>query len=124
MESMDKGGNFIGYLHADGLNLSVSLVEEGLAKVHFTAERGNYFKSLTAAEERAKAARKNVSVITFSWAQLYRTAKSGLVSLSAASADTFYPCIRLGCSLAKRNHPGVPLLFPCPIVVVAEVLTE
>ena len=61
---MDKGGNFIGYLHADGVNLSVSLVEEGLAKVHFTAERGNYFKQLSAAEERAKKAKKNVSNFT------------------------------------------------------------
>ena len=63
VESMDKGGNFIGYMHADGINLSVSLVEEGLAKVHFTAERGNYYKPLTAAEEKAKSARKNVSYL-------------------------------------------------------------
>ena len=61
VESMDKGGNFIGYMHAEGLNLSVALVDEGLSKVHFTAERGNYFKQLSAAEEKAKNARKNVS---------------------------------------------------------------
>jgi staphylococcal nuclease domain-containing protein 1 len=58
VESMDKGGNFIGWLYVDGLGLSTSLVEEGLAKVHFTAERGNHFKQLQAAEAKAKAANK------------------------------------------------------------------
>uniref|UniRef100_A0A671Z3U9 Staphylococcal nuclease domain-containing protein n=1 Tax=Sparus aurata TaxID=8175 RepID=A0A671Z3U9_SPAAU len=39
VESMDKAGNFIGWLHIEGLNLSVALVENALSKVHFTAER-------------------------------------------------------------------------------------
>uniref|UniRef100_A0A665VG68 Staphylococcal nuclease domain-containing protein n=1 Tax=Echeneis naucrates TaxID=173247 RepID=A0A665VG68_ECHNA len=39
VESMDKAGNFIGWLHIEGVNLSVALVENALSKVHFTAER-------------------------------------------------------------------------------------
>ncbi|XP_030639372.1 staphylococcal nuclease domain-containing protein 1 isoform X3 [Chanos chanos] len=39
VESMDKAGNFIGWLHIEGVNLSVALVESALSKVHFTAER-------------------------------------------------------------------------------------
>uniref|UniRef100_A0A8C7Z9A0 Staphylococcal nuclease domain-containing protein n=1 Tax=Oryzias sinensis TaxID=183150 RepID=A0A8C7Z9A0_9TELE len=38
VESMDKAGNFIGWLHIEGVNLSVALVENALSKVHFTAE--------------------------------------------------------------------------------------
>jgi len=60
VESMDKGGNFIGWLYVDGMGLSTALVEEGLAKVHFTAERGNHYKSLVQAESKAKEAKKNV----------------------------------------------------------------
>lgn len=59
---MDKGGNFIGWVFAEGLNLSVALVEEGLAKVHFTAERSSYYKTLLQAETKAKEKRRNVSV--------------------------------------------------------------
>jgi len=58
---MDKGGNFIGWLYVDGLNLSVALVEEGLAKVHFTAERSSHFKALQQAETKAKDSKLNVS---------------------------------------------------------------
>lgn len=54
VESMDKAGNFIGWLHIDGLNLSVALVENALSKVHFTAERSNYYKTLVSAEEPAR----------------------------------------------------------------------
>jgi len=60
---MDKGGNFIGWLYIDGVNLSVSLVEEGLAKVHFTAERSSHFKALQHAETKAKDSKLNVSII-------------------------------------------------------------
>jgi len=62
VEAMDKGGNFIGWLFADNLNLSVALVEEGLSKVHFTAERSNYYQTLLSAESNAK--KKNVNVWT------------------------------------------------------------
>uniref|UniRef100_A0A6D2XFT8 Staphylococcal nuclease domain-containing protein n=1 Tax=Takifugu rubripes TaxID=31033 RepID=A0A6D2XFT8_TAKRU len=51
VESMDKAGNFIGWLHIDGVNLSVALVENALSKVHFTAERSSYYKTLVSAEE-------------------------------------------------------------------------
>nr|CAD7596914.1 unnamed protein product [Timema genevievae] len=55
VESMDKAGNFIGWLWVDGTNLSVALVEEGYATIHFSAERSEYFRSLKAAEDSAKA---------------------------------------------------------------------
>lgn len=55
---MDKSGGFIGYMFVQGergmVNMSVALVEQGLAKVHFTAEKGNYYSPLCAAEEHAK----------------------------------------------------------------------
>ncbi|XP_075455394.1 staphylococcal nuclease domain-containing protein 1 isoform X2 [Ascaphus truei] len=54
VEAMDKAGNFIGWLHVDSVNLSVALVEHSLSKVHFTAERSNYYKTLVSAEEGAK----------------------------------------------------------------------
>ena len=62
VEAIDKGGNFIGWLYVDNTNLSVALVEAGLAKVHFTAERSSHYKSLLAAQERAKAAKLKVHV--------------------------------------------------------------
>nr|CAG4638262.1 EOG090X01F7 [Cyclestheria hislopi] len=57
VESMDKGGNFIGWLWVDNRNLSVALVEEGLASVHFTAERSVHYRALQIAEENAKGRR-------------------------------------------------------------------
>lgn len=54
VESMDKAGNFIGWLHIEGMNLSVALVENALSKVHFTAERSSYYKSLISVEETAR----------------------------------------------------------------------
>jgi len=60
VESMDKAGNFIGWLWIEGHNLSVTLVEAGLATVHFTAERSEHYKALKAAEDNAKAARLRV----------------------------------------------------------------
>jgi len=64
VEATDKGGNFIGWLYVDGMNLSVALVEEGLAKVHFTAERSSHFKALQNAESKAKESKLNVSLLT------------------------------------------------------------
>lgn len=58
---MDKAGNFIGWLHIDSANLSVLLVEHALSKVHFTAERSSYYKSLLSAEEAAKQKKEKVS---------------------------------------------------------------
>lgn len=54
VEAMDKGGNFIGWLYIDGVNLSVALVENGLSKSHFTAERTIHYPALQRAEEKAK----------------------------------------------------------------------
>lgn len=42
-------------MFVDNVNLSVALVENGLAKVHFTAERSSYFKELELAQDRAKS---------------------------------------------------------------------
>ncbi|KAM5173085.1 staphylococcal nuclease domain-containing protein 1 [Mantella aurantiaca] len=60
VEAMDKAGNFIGWLHVDGVNLSVALVEHALSKVHFTAERSNYYKTLLSAEESAKQLKEKI----------------------------------------------------------------
>lgn len=56
---MDKGGNFIGWLHVDGKNLSVMLVEEGLSTVHFTAESSKFYQQLMSAQESAKSKKLN-----------------------------------------------------------------
>jgi staphylococcal nuclease domain-containing protein 1 len=61
VESMDKAGNFIGWLWIEGQNLSVALVDAGLATVHFSAERSEHYKALKAAEDNAKGARLRVS---------------------------------------------------------------
>lgn len=39
VESVDRGGNFIGWLYMEGRNLTQLLVEEGLGKVHASADR-------------------------------------------------------------------------------------
>lgn len=60
MESMDKAGNFIGWLHIEGVNLSVALVENALSKVHFTAERSAYYKTLVSAEDTCREKKEKV----------------------------------------------------------------
>lgn len=60
---MDKAGNFIGWLHIDGVNLSVALVENALSKVHFTAERSSYYKTLVSAEEGCRLRKEKVRLI-------------------------------------------------------------
>lgn len=60
VEAMDKGGNFIGWLFVENTNLSLALVEEGLAKVHFTAERSPFYKQMLTAEENAKKKKLNI----------------------------------------------------------------
>uniref|UniRef100_A0A1I8I6V4 Staphylococcal nuclease domain-containing protein n=1 Tax=Macrostomum lignano TaxID=282301 RepID=A0A1I8I6V4_9PLAT len=60
VEACDRGGNFIGHLFVDGENLAVSLVEKGYGKVHFTAEKSDYYPALSKAEEKAKADKLNV----------------------------------------------------------------
>lgn len=60
IDSTDKSGNsVIGWLWIENnVNLSVQLVEEGFAAVHFTAEKSEYYRMLKAAEDGAKAAKK------------------------------------------------------------------
>ncbi|XP_055606182.1 staphylococcal nuclease domain-containing protein 1 [Uranotaenia lowii] len=62
IESTDKAAtSVIGWLWTENnVNLSVALVEEGLASVHFTAEKTEHFRALSEAEARAKAKRKNI----------------------------------------------------------------
>jgi staphylococcal nuclease domain-containing protein 1 len=61
MDTTDKSGNsVIGWMWLENnVNLSVLLVEEGYAAVHFTAEKSEYYRILKAAEDQAKAAKKN-----------------------------------------------------------------
>lgn len=62
METTDKNAtSVIGWLWTDqNINLSVALVEEGLASVHFSAEKSEYFRALKTAEDQAKAKKKNI----------------------------------------------------------------
>lgn len=53
IEEMDKAGNFIGWLWIDNENLSVALVEHGLASMHHTAETSEFARSIKTAEENA-----------------------------------------------------------------------
>lgn len=62
IDTTDKAGTaVIGWLWTENnVNLSVALVEEGLAEVHFSAEKSEYYRQLKSAEDRAKAAKKNI----------------------------------------------------------------
>ncbi|KAJ1524901.1 hypothetical protein ONE63_009761 [Megalurothrips usitatus] len=60
VESMDRVGNYIGWLWVDNVNLSVSLVEDGYAKVHSSAEYSDHSRALKNAEDSAKARRIGV----------------------------------------------------------------
>ncbi|XP_041987682.1 staphylococcal nuclease domain-containing protein 1 [Aricia agestis] len=53
IEEMDKAGNFIGWLWIDNENLSVALVEHGLASMHHTAETSEFARAIKTAEENA-----------------------------------------------------------------------
>ena len=62
IEGVDKGGSFIGQLFTDdNINLSVGLVEAGYAAVFKSAANSPYYGALSAAEQRAKEKRLNVS---------------------------------------------------------------
>lgn len=54
---MDKAGNFIGWLFVDGVNMSVSLVQAGLAKLYYTAENSPYYRELETSESSARQAK-------------------------------------------------------------------
>ncbi|KAG6452178.1 staphylococcal nuclease domain-containing protein 1 [Manduca sexta] len=60
IEEMDKAGNFIGWLWVDNENLSVSLVEHGLATMHHTAETSEYARAIKTAEENANKKRLGI----------------------------------------------------------------
>ncbi|XP_050542206.1 staphylococcal nuclease domain-containing protein 1-like [Daktulosphaira vitifoliae] len=60
VESCNKGGSMIGWLFIGNTNLSLALVKEGLAKVHRSAERSEYFKQLQQAEKEAKDKKLNL----------------------------------------------------------------
>ncbi|XP_076820174.1 staphylococcal nuclease domain-containing protein 1-like isoform X2 [Clavelina lepadiformis] len=60
VEAIDRAGNFIGWLFVDGVNMSQLMLENGLSRLHFTAERSNYYRALQAAEESAKLKNKNM----------------------------------------------------------------
>ncbi|PAV92346.1 hypothetical protein WR25_15357 [Diploscapter pachys] len=66
MEALDKTGNFIGYMFVPQTeggrpqNLSELLLTEGLASLHFTAERSSHYTALSNAEAKARNARKNI----------------------------------------------------------------
>nr|BAN21254.1 ebna2 binding protein P100 [Riptortus pedestris] len=55
VEGTDRNGNFIGWLWVDNVNLSVALVEAGLARIHATGENSRYAKDLLNAKNIAKA---------------------------------------------------------------------
>jgi len=65
VESCNKGGSMIGWLFIGNTNLSLALVKEGLAKVHRSAERSEYFKLLQQAEKEAKDKKLNVTSMLF-----------------------------------------------------------
>ncbi|XP_028130612.1 staphylococcal nuclease domain-containing protein 1 [Diabrotica virgifera virgifera] len=55
VDTHDKAGNFIGWLWVDNVNMSVALVKEGFASVHFTGEKSQYASLLKSAEDSAKS---------------------------------------------------------------------
>jgi staphylococcal nuclease domain-containing protein 1 len=61
VHSIDKTGGFIGELFVNRESFAKILVEEGLATVHeYSAEQSGNATELFAAQDRAKAARKNI----------------------------------------------------------------
>lgn len=60
VDTHDKAGNFIGWLWVDNVNMSVALVKEGFASVHFTGEKSQHASALKAAEEAAKSQRLRI----------------------------------------------------------------
>ena len=106
VETLDRAGSFIGYLFIDGANLSEKLVDQGLSKLHFTADRSCYFKQLQSSEEAAKEKRLNVSVAST------RTRVCACVFASRMSFmnDTFQR-IRVTAAAAAAAAAAAGLLF-------------
>lgn len=59
-QATDRTGCFIGHIWVDGENVAEKLVAEGMAKMHFTADRYSNYSQLSQREAEAKAARKGV----------------------------------------------------------------
>ncbi|CAG5039791.1 unnamed protein product [Parnassius apollo] len=57
IEEIDKAGSFFGWLWVENENLSVSLVEHGLASMHHTAETSEFARAIKSGEENAKKKR-------------------------------------------------------------------
>lgn len=109
VESMDKTGGFVGYLFLPSekggyLNLSEQLVENGFAKMHFTAERSNYYSQLNSAEQRAKESGRglwkdyveNVEMDV----QKQADVKERLINLKKIVVTEVFPGLRF----AAQNH--------------------
>lgn len=61
VESVDRGGNFIGRLTtSDGQSVALLLVQAGLAKVHSSAYNAPNYKQLLEAEEKSRKDRIGV----------------------------------------------------------------
>jgi len=60
VENIDRAGNFIGWMFIDDSNLSAELIENGLAKVHFSAEKSEFYRELMTKEQKAKDARLKI----------------------------------------------------------------
>lgn len=61
VENVDKVGGFIGTMYVNHENVAKLLVEEGLAEVHaYSAEQSGHGNELSAAEQRAKEAKKGM----------------------------------------------------------------
>lgn len=61
VEDIDRVGGFIGTMYVNRENVTKGLVEEGLASVHqYSAEKAGHANELFEAENRAKAAHKNM----------------------------------------------------------------
>ena len=112
MESTDKGGNFIGWLYVDNQNLSIALVEAGLSKVHFTAERSSHYHKLLAAEEKAKAAKLKVGLLTLG--KMYTPLISGIEGKFAVfGSQKYLQHHGQACSLFQLASLTVLGLLPC-----------
>lgn len=81
VESMDKAGNFIGFLFVDNSNMNVNLVQEGFATCHFTADRSAYGNQIKNAEDNAKKDKKKV------WANYTEAEEVAQVEMEALSMN-------------------------------------
>jgi len=60
VDTTDKAGSYIGWLFVDEKNLSELLLEHGLSKIHFTAQRSEFASKLQTAVEKAQQSKINI----------------------------------------------------------------